>query len=299
MERKLSHSQNFLHSQKLIGKLLHSSNITPDDTVVEIGPGKGAITKGLATLGCSIIGIEIDESLYQKLKVKFVSSANVTIIKADFMNYNLPSEEYKVFANIPFNMTAEIIQKLMTAPNRASEIYLIMQYEATLKYAGYPYYTESLRSLMYKPYYEVTIEYEFSLADFSPQPNAKIVLAHFHKKDKSDILFEERVDYSDFLNFVYTAPGRTFKEKTKAIFTYEQQKRLHKATGIEYDAIISEITYPQWLEMFNCYQKYVSAEKKSVVKGKTKSTDRARSKLKKIHRNRNNQKPIIERKKRK
>ena len=149
MERKVQHSQNFLHSSKLVNRLVENSLVDSGDLVIEIGPGKGIITKALANRNCRVIAIEIDESLATKLVEKFRENDNIKIIQKDFMSFNLPKERYNVFANIPFNMTAEIIQKLVSASNTADEIYLVMQYEATLKYAGMPYYSESLRSLMY------------------------------------------------------------------------------------------------------------------------------------------------------
>lgn len=286
MERKVQHSQNFLHSSKLVNRLVENSLVDSGDLVIEIGPGKGIITKALANRNCRVIAIEIDESLATKLVEKFRENDNIKIIQKDFMSFNLPKERYNVFANIPFNMTAEIIQKLVSASNTADEIYLVMQYEATLKYAGMPYYSESLRSLMYKPYYEVSIEYEFSPSDFFPIPKAKIVLAHFHKKEKPDIQNEKYAVYCDFLNYIFTVKGRTFKEKTRLLFTYEQQKRLHRASGIPFDAAISEITYAQWIDMFNCFLNYVSPEKQLIIKGAKKTMERSRSKLKKVHRNR-------------
>ena len=286
MERKIQHSQNFLHSTKLVSRLVESSLIHSGDLVIEIGPGKGIITKALANRKCRVVAIEIDEVLSSKLIEKFREYDDITIIQKDFMNFSLPKEKYKVFANIPFNMTAEIIQRLIGVSNTADEIYLVMQYEATLKYAGMPYYSESLRSLMYKPYYEVSIEYEFSPSDFLPPPKAKIVLSHFHKKEKPDIPYEKYTTYCDFLNYIFSANGRTFKEKTKSLFTYEQQKRLHRSSGIAFDAVISEITYVQWIDMFNCFINYVSAEKQALIKGSKKNMDRSRSKLKKVHRNR-------------
>lgn len=82
--------------------------------------------------------------------------------QGDFLQYELPEgKEYKVFANIPFNITAEIIHKI-TEKNRApQDAYLVIQKEAAWKYIGYPYYKESLRSLLLKPYFEFRILHSF------------------------------------------------------------------------------------------------------------------------------------------
>ncbi len=288
MERQISHSQNFLHSFTLVDKLVANSSISSNDIVVEIGPGKGIITKALATRAKSVTAVEFDSTLAKKLKENFSSEKKVKIIEMDFMKFILPDENYKIFSNIPFNMTAEILQKVLSPPQKAIDMYIIMQYEACLKYAGKPYYAESFRSLLYKPFYEVTVEYEFASTDFSPVPKARIVLARFHKKDESDIKLESYQIYSDLLSYLFSAKGRTFKEKTKDIFTYPQQKHLKQSSGISMDSIITEWTYQQWLAIFDCYMNFVSADKKQKVESSYSKLTKTQSKLNKVHKNRRN-----------
>ncbi|WP_276612745.1 ribosomal RNA small subunit methyltransferase A, partial [Klebsiella pneumoniae] len=109
-------SQNFLHNTKLVEDLLFKSNITKEDFVVEIGPGKGIITKALSKICKAVTAIEFDSVLADKLTHEFKSS-NVSIIEADFLKYNLPDHNYKVFSNIPFNITASILNKLLDSEN--------------------------------------------------------------------------------------------------------------------------------------------------------------------------------------
>lgn len=286
VERNIHHSQNFLHDIDLVRSLVNTSGISSSDTVIEIGPGKGIITSALAKKECNVIAVELDKHLADELSKLFINKKNVVICNMDFLQYKLPSERYKVFANIPFNMTAEILQKLLEASILAEDIFLIMQLEAIQKYAGQPYGSETLRSLMYKPLYSVMIEHEFQPTDFIPTPKADIGLAHFKKKDNPDVQTEDLGLYYDFLNYVFSAPGTTIKEKTKKIFSYEQQKRIGKLYGVKTDSLLSNITYEQWLEMFKTFVNYVSPEKKKIVVGETDRRDAERNNLKKIHRHR-------------
>lgn len=136
-------SQNFLHSNSLVKNLIALSKISKQDNILEIGPGKGIITQNLSKASKSVTAIELDEKLAEELKTKFKGS-NVKIVKGDFLDYKVQSYEYKVFSNIPFNITANIINKLLGSKNQPTQLFLIMQYEAFLKYAGLPYYKESL-----------------------------------------------------------------------------------------------------------------------------------------------------------
>ncbi len=283
----ISDSQNYLHSKRLVNELIAKSNITTSDLVLEIGPGKGIITEELVKCSKKVIAVELDRNLYLGLREKFSNTENLQLVNRDFLQTQLPAEEYKVFSNIPFNLTAEIIIKLLGASNPPNDMFIIMQYEAALKYSGEPYYAESMRSLMYKPYFDIQMIHEFNPKDFYPIPNVSIVFVHFHKKEFSDITNATAMDYWDFLSYIFSAQGKFFKEKTKKIFSYEQQKRLKKALEIGEEDHISTWTYPQWLGLFDCYNILVSKEKKLLVEGSYANLSLQQSKLKKEHRDRN------------
>lgn len=286
MDRNIKDSQNFLHNTQLVNKLVRMSNLTSEDLVYEIGPGKGIITRALLGHCKKIVAIEYDAELYKQLKDQFGMQKEVMLLNKDFLTVDLPTEPYKIFSNIPFNLTADILSKVLTTGRSPEDMYLVMQYEAALKYSGEPYYQESFKSLLFKPSYNIEIMHHFEKTDFVPSPNVSIVFVHFHKKEYCDIKKVPLIDYWDFLAFVYSAPGQFFKEKTKKIFSYEQQKRLRKQLEIKEDALISKWTYKQWLGLFDFYSKTVSPEKKQAVIGAYNRLITEQSKLDKLHRNR-------------
>src|SRR5579862_7336104 len=116
----LAQSQNFLRSPQLAAKLVGLANIDTADTVVEIGPGRGIFTEQLAQRAHQVIGVEIDQALASSLRRTFAGRANVQIATADFLEWSLPASSYTIFANIPFNRTAEILQRLLRAVNPPS-----------------------------------------------------------------------------------------------------------------------------------------------------------------------------------
>ena len=220
------------------------------------------------------------------MQESFANKSNVKIIEQDFLKYKLPNNGvYKICANIPFNLTADIMKKVLEFENPPTDIYFIMQYEAFLKYAGKPYYCESLRSLLYKPWYTAELIHEFQPSDFHPVPNARICFVHFQKKSTPDIT--EGTDYKNFLSYVFSASGNSFKEKTRKLFSYEQQKRICKQIKISMDSSVTDITYEGWLNLYDVFSKFVSSEKKELVRGAEKALKTDQKKLQKIHRNRN------------
>jgi len=113
MEEKilLKYSQNFLKSKNLVVKILELSSIGPQDLVLEIGPGKGIITEELARRAREVVAIEKDKGLFLFLKEKFKNNPKIKILNIDFLKFQLPKFPYKIFSNIPFFITGEIIKK--------------------------------------------------------------------------------------------------------------------------------------------------------------------------------------------
>lgn len=281
----VKNSQNFLHSQKLLDSLMARCDVSSNDLILEIGPGKGIITDALLRIGCRVIAIEMDRSLFNVLKNRYLNNEHVRIICGDFLESKLPSEKYKVFSNIPFNVTAAIMKKLLAATTPPDDMYLIMQQEAFYKYAGMPFSSNGLRSLMYKPWFIPEIVHSFQPTDFDPVPQARIVLAHFKLKSQPDVQNTLKSEYLDFLSFVFMEPGESFSEKFKRLFSYEQQKRIKRNCSIG-DTSISNWSYEQWLVLFEAYQKVATIERKTLVVGSNNRLIKQQDKLQKVHRNR-------------
>ncbi len=174
-------SQNYLTSGKTIKRLLSKTSIGANDHVIEIGPGKGHIT-GLLLKRCrKVTAIEIDERLYGNLREKFRDAENLNLYLQDFLRWHLPAaESYKIFANIPFCHTTEILRKLMKSKNRPDEAWLTMEKGAAKRFMGEPH--ETLSSLMVKPMFDLKIIYHFRREDFHPKPGIDVVLLHLKKK---------------------------------------------------------------------------------------------------------------------
>ena len=201
--RRRLYSQNFLHSPELIAKLIGISSIGKNDTVVEIGPGRGLITRRLLEIAGKVIAIELDNKLYLKLKNKFTRSKNLDLVNADFLKFNLPNYGYKVFANIPFIITADIIRKL-TSDNNFLEGYLVVQKESARKFIGMPHDNRNqMIATLLKPWFEIDIFWKFKREDFIPYPRVDSVMLNVKRLDKPLISYGRKKSYRDFVVYYY------------------------------------------------------------------------------------------------
>lgn len=148
--RRAELSQHFLRSASLAANLVARAAIGPADLVVEIGPGRGVLTRALAARCRQVFAVELDARLARDLAAR-VGEPNVLVIAGDFLHTPLPEPPYKVVANIPFARTADIVRRLTEAAGPPEDAYLIVQREAAERFAGGPYAGESVTSLLLKP----------------------------------------------------------------------------------------------------------------------------------------------------
>lgn len=174
-------SQNFLTSRRLLERIVRKSTITKDDIVLEIGAGKGHLTEVLCRRAKYVYSVEIDRKLYERAKVRLNKIANLKLLCMDFMKYELPCRRnYKVFANIPYFITTQIVKKLTEDVNPPSEIWLVMEQGAAKRFMGVP--RETNCSLSLKRRWKLDIVYYFSKEDFHPKPSVESVLLHFSRR---------------------------------------------------------------------------------------------------------------------
>jgi 16S rRNA A1518/A1519 N6-dimethyltransferase RsmA/KsgA/DIM1 with predicted DNA glycosylase/AP lyase activity len=276
------YSQNETSNKKLLKSLINQTSIGKGDLVYDIGAGRGNITEALLEKGARVVSIEKDGNLYRKLQQRFLNREAVSLHHADFLLWEFsPGHRYKVFANIPFIQTSEIIRKLMFGNAPPEDCYLIMQKEAALKYAGIP--RETLASLLIKPGFWVDIVYYFSGNDFSPTPGVDIVLMQLEKRKCRLIPEMYYAMYRDFIVFCREGTDRTIKKALKNFFTYDQIKQLAELSGFDMHARPADLNFMQYLCIF---QFLLGENLKNIafIQGAEARLERQRVKLKVIHR---------------
>lgn len=183
--QKIYGSQNFLTSRRLLERIVRKSTITKKDIVLEIGTGKGHVTEVLCKKAKYVYSVEIDRKLFERATERLKMERNVKMILGDFLNYPLPKRKYKVFANIPYYITTEIVKKLTEDAHPPSEMWLVMEKGAAKRFLGRP--NETIYSLALKRRWNLDIGYYFLKEDFHPKPSVDSVLLHFQQRDRKNL----------------------------------------------------------------------------------------------------------------
>lgn len=260
-KRQIVLAQNFLRSPMLARRLLDASSIMYQDIVYEIGPGRGTITAELARIARKVIAIEKDPLLVQYLRERFQDVDNVQIVKGDFMRFRIPDQEYKIFSNIPYNLTADIVRRILYVHPIPSEAYLIVQKEAAEKFSGSP--KETQFSVLAKASFDIQVVRELRRTDFLPAPRVDSVLLHIRKRCPALIGKEDIALYRHFICFGFGRWKKNLKLAFKPIFSYEQWKRLSRDFHFPLDVKPTELTFEQWMGLFDCFKHRVPAWKQA------------------------------------
>ena len=280
--RSMQYAQNFLKSRSLVERLLDKCDIGQHDVVYEIGPGRGIITEHLAQRCRRVVAIEKDPVLVGALRSRFARIASIKIYVGDFLEYRLPHDHYKVFANIPFNITSAIVTRLTTAAVPPDDTYLIMQKEAAEKFLGKPH--ESLYGLLLKPCFELEILHRFKRSDFTPDPRVDVVMLRLCKRGPPLVSRTEMSLFRDFVVYGFTIPQPSLRRSLKSVFTPRQFKLLSNNLNLDFDAIPTSVSFEQWLGLFDCFKRFAHPQAIYTILGSEMRLRQRQAKLEKIHR---------------
>ena len=126
--------QNFLVDKNVVKRILDAVQPKSNETIIEIGPGRGALTARLLESGAQVIAIEFDRDLVPKLHEQFAGYSNFTLIEADALTVDFcrlvqPAPTARVVANLPYNIGTAILQKLIDQRACITEMFVMLQRE--------------------------------------------------------------------------------------------------------------------------------------------------------------------------
>lgn len=140
MSKKLG--QNFLIKRGIVDEIVHAAELTIGEPVLEVGPGIGTLTQGLAQSGADVTAIELDRRLLEVLDTTLASYDNVRIIHGDVLKLDVPTimnhKPFKVVANLPYYITTPIIMSLLESKLPIERLVVMVQKEVALRMVAKP-----------------------------------------------------------------------------------------------------------------------------------------------------------------
>lgn len=237
MKRLHTYEQHFLRSPRLVAELIGHTSIKPADTVYDIGAGSGTVASVLARRCKQVVAIELEPQTAAKLRTNMQPFSNVTVVEADFLTHPLPTEPYKVFANIPFSQSSAIVRKLTEAANPPDGTWLIVQKQFANKLLpDFKGFTSQL-GILIGPEFAVRIRKPLRRTDFAPPPNVDTVLLEIKRRPTPLLPAKTLPAFKTFVIDCFTQP---------AIMA----KALKKLPAVGAGTKASSLTLQQWLALF-------------------------------------------------
>ncbi len=180
---KKSLGQNFLTNPKIAENIAKSAGIVPGDTVFEIGPGTGMLTRALLAEGARVVAVEADIRAIETLEESFeteIAQKTLILIHGDIRTTTIDSlplpREYRVAANIPYYLSGMLFEKMLETERQPQSIVFLVQKEVAERIARST--KESILSLSIKAYGKPRYIGTVSRGNFSPQPNVDSAILH-------------------------------------------------------------------------------------------------------------------------
>ena len=168
--------QNFLVDRGVVDRIIEAVRPRPDETIIEIGPGYGALTSRLIEKAGRVVAIELDRDLVAALRTKFAGSTHFKLIEADALTTDFcaaiePSPTARVVANLPYNIATAVLQRLIEQRRCLSEMTLMLQREVGDRIAAEPGSSErGFLSVFVEAYCETEKLFDVYPQAFRPVP---------------------------------------------------------------------------------------------------------------------------------
>jgi len=190
--------QHFLRDQRTIHRIIEALGPKPDETIVEIGPGTGALTSELVERAGQLIAVEFDSKLTPLLNERFGSQSNFKLLMADALTVDfcaeiLPARSARLVANLPYNISTAILQRLIAQRACFEEMVLMLQREVVERLLAPPGTTDrGFISVLVEAYCEAEKLFDVAPGAFRPPPKvwSSVMRVRFRPRINADVTDE-------------------------------------------------------------------------------------------------------------
>jgi 16S rRNA (adenine1518-N6/adenine1519-N6)-dimethyltransferase len=224
--------QHFLNDKNIARKIAEAINPTPEDTIVEIGPGEGFLTEQFIGRVRKIFAVEIDKRAVDFLKVRFEDKVNIIhadFLKIDFKTFVDSHDKIRIIGNIPYNITSSIIFKAIENRRFIKDLTIMIQLEVAMRIvadSGNKNY--SILSVMCQAYSKPEILFKVSRNVFYPRPKVRSAVIHldFEKGKLSELIRDDEF-FKSIVKLTFNKRRKMLRNTLKEIFDPEMLESIN------------------------------------------------------------------------
>jgi 23S rRNA (adenine-N6)-dimethyltransferase len=248
--------QHLMHNKKLLFEIVDEAKIGPNDLVLELGAGKGALTEILSQRVKKVIAVEYDFKFIKILEKKMPNRKNTIIINQDILKITLPREPFVVVSNIPYAITTPIMKKLLNHPfNHFQKGVIVMEKGAAKRFTSS--YVKDSYVIAWRMWFDICYVKGISRKNFSPPPRVDSALVKISRKPNPIVPYSHYKIFWGLVDYMFKNPQLSVDYALKGIFTAPQIKRLKRSLRINNGLPIAALTEQQWGIIYETMVKYV------------------------------------------
>jgi 16S rRNA (adenine1518-N6/adenine1519-N6)-dimethyltransferase len=244
--------QHFLTDRSILRRIVELARIQPEDTVVEIGPGTGALTAQLAEAARRVIAIEIDRDLIRSLRASM--PANVEVIAGDALEVEWPGGTFHLVGNLPYNVATPLLKRFIEHRDHISDVTVMVQKEVAGRLISGPS-TREYGPLSVLVQYYATVKYGFTVSPGAFKPRPKVDSAVIRLEWKPGVRTARA--FTDFVQRAFESRRKKLANNLLSMFSSLGRAEIFRrilAAGVAANARPEELSVAEFLRVYNQFR---------------------------------------------
>lgn len=240
--------QNFVADPQVISQIVRAARIAPDDLVLEVGAGRGRLTRALAARCGRIVAYEIDAELVARLSAELPSGPAVRLVHGDFVAARPPRESFAVVGNIPYASTGRIVEWCLSAPSLTSAT-LVTQLEYARKRTG-DFGRWSRRTVLTWPWYDWRLAGRIPRERFRPAPRVDSAILRIARRSVPMLPVRQRSTWERFVELGFSGLGGTLRASLCREHPRQRVDAALRANRLAPETVVAYVWPEQWIALY-------------------------------------------------
>ncbi|EYT57232.1 23S rRNA methyltransferase [Dietzia sp. UCD-THP] len=241
------YGQNFLTDTTVVDAIIDIVRAT-SGPIIEIGPGRGALTTPLQALGRPLTAVEVDSRKVEHLRRSL--TADVDLVHADIVRWPLPTTPHLVVGNLPFHLTTAILRKVLHSSTTTTAV-LLVQWEVARRRAGVGGAT--MMTAQWWPWIDFTLHRRVPRRAFRPEPTVDGAVLVLTRRPRPLLPDRDWAAYRRFVHAVFTGRGRGLTAILASVVPAPRRPAVRGAVaraGVAPGALPRDLTASQWVALY-------------------------------------------------